>query len=129
MIHSTDITFQMLEDWRNVDLNSITKQTLYTMEDSHEEHRKLIIQRKAGYRVMSFWFLFCFFLKRKYLGRYLGGNILGDSHAWECSAYFKLKSARWGLSMLVGMSKCCSGKSMGLGCPTDLYSTPGSRAR
>uniref|UniRef100_A0A2I2ZTJ5 Regulatory factor X4 n=1 Tax=Gorilla gorilla gorilla TaxID=9595 RepID=A0A2I2ZTJ5_GORGO len=34
VIHSADITFQMLEDWRNVDLNSITKQTLYTMEDS-----------------------------------------------------------------------------------------------
>ncbi|MGH0153997.1 UNVERIFIED_CONTAM: hypothetical protein FKN15_029436 [Acipenser sinensis] len=34
----------MLEDWRNVDLNSITKQTLYTMEDSREEHKKLIIQ-------------------------------------------------------------------------------------
>lgn len=33
----------MLEDWRNVDLNSITKQTLYTMEDSQEEHRQLII--------------------------------------------------------------------------------------
>ena len=46
MIHSADITFQMLEDWRNVDLNSITKQTLYTMEDSREEHRKLIIQCK-----------------------------------------------------------------------------------
>ncbi|XP_048355173.1 transcription factor RFX4 isoform X5 [Sphaerodactylus townsendi] len=44
VIHSADITFQMLEDWRNVDLNSITKQTLYTMEDSREEHRKLIIQ-------------------------------------------------------------------------------------
>ncbi|MFT7799132.1 transcription factor RFX4 [Arapaima gigas] len=44
VIHSADITFQMLEDWRNVDLNSITKQTLYTMEDSQEEHRKLIIQ-------------------------------------------------------------------------------------
>lgn len=47
MIHSADITFQMLEDWRNVDLNSITKQTLYTMEDSRDEHRKLIIQCKA----------------------------------------------------------------------------------
>ncbi|KAE8613778.1 hypothetical protein XENTR_v10007868 [Xenopus tropicalis] len=35
---------QMLEDWRNVDLNSITKQSLYTIEDSREEHRKLIIQ-------------------------------------------------------------------------------------
>ncbi|XP_036376155.1 transcription factor RFX4 isoform X2 [Megalops cyprinoides] len=44
VIHSADITFQMLEDWRNVDLSSITKQTLYTMEDSREEHRKLIIQ-------------------------------------------------------------------------------------
>ncbi|EPY74046.1 regulatory factor X, 4 (influences HLA class II expression) isoform 1, partial [Camelus ferus] len=44
LIHSADITFQMLEDWRNVDLNSITKQTLYTMEDSRDEHRKLIIQ-------------------------------------------------------------------------------------
>ncbi|OWK16842.1 RFX4, partial [Cervus elaphus hippelaphus] len=44
VIHSADITFQMLEDWRNVDLNSITKQTLYTMEDTRDEHRKLIIQ-------------------------------------------------------------------------------------
>ncbi|EGW09339.1 Transcription factor RFX4, partial [Cricetulus griseus] len=44
VIHSADITFQMLEDWRNVDLNSITKQTLYTMEDSRDEHRRLIIQ-------------------------------------------------------------------------------------
>ncbi|TRY85202.1 hypothetical protein DNTS_009248 [Danionella cerebrum] len=44
VIHSADITFQMLEDWRNVDLNSITKQTLYTMEDSREDQRRLIIQ-------------------------------------------------------------------------------------
>ncbi|KAK6318052.1 hypothetical protein J4Q44_G00113430 [Coregonus suidteri] len=43
VIHSADITFQMMEDWRNVDLNSITKQTLYTMEDTWEEHRRLII--------------------------------------------------------------------------------------
>ncbi|CAL8356974.1 unnamed protein product [Lota lota] len=43
VIHSADITFQMLEDWRNVDLNSITKQTLYTMEDSKEDQRRLII--------------------------------------------------------------------------------------
>ncbi|KAK7880742.1 hypothetical protein WMY93_032618, partial [Mugilogobius chulae] len=43
VINSADITFQMLEDWRNVDLNSITKQTLYTMEDSQDEHRQLII--------------------------------------------------------------------------------------
>ncbi|CAI9583841.1 unnamed protein product [Staurois parvus] len=44
VIHSADITFQMLEDWRNVDLNSITKQSLYTIEDSRDEHRKLIVQ-------------------------------------------------------------------------------------
>uniref|UniRef100_A0A674F1A3 Regulatory factor X, 4 n=1 Tax=Salmo trutta TaxID=8032 RepID=A0A674F1A3_SALTR len=43
VIHSADITFQMMEDWRNVDLNSITKQTLYTMEDTREEQRRLII--------------------------------------------------------------------------------------
>ncbi|CAG03413.1 unnamed protein product, partial [Tetraodon nigroviridis] len=43
VINNADITFQMLEDWRNVDLNSITKQTLYTMEDSQEEHRQLIV--------------------------------------------------------------------------------------
>lgn len=46
VIHSADITFQMLEDWRNVDLNSITKQTLYTMEDSREDERRLIIHCK-----------------------------------------------------------------------------------
>lgn len=55
MIHSADITFQMLEDWRNVDLNSITKQTLYTMEDSRDEHRKLIIQCKMSHQgLLSF---------------------------------------------------------------------------
>lgn len=58
MIHSADITFQMLEDWRNVDLGSITKQTLYTMEDSHEEHRKLIVQRKTRPGLVSFLCLF-----------------------------------------------------------------------
>lgn len=40
-----------------------------------------------------------------------------------------LKSACWDLSVLVGMSQCYSGKSMGLGCPIDFDSTPGSRAR
>lgn len=47
VINNADITFQMLEDWRNVDLNSITKQTLYTMEDSQEEHRQLIVHRRS----------------------------------------------------------------------------------
>ncbi|XP_069760595.1 transcription factor RFX4 isoform X2 [Narcine bancroftii] len=44
VIHSADITFQMLEDWRSVDLSSISKQTLYTMESSQEEHQKLIVK-------------------------------------------------------------------------------------
>lgn len=59
VIHSADITFQMLEDWRNVDLSSITKQTLYTMEDSRDEHRRLIIQCKVspGAAVLLFLFL------------------------------------------------------------------------
>uniref|UniRef100_A0AAV2KZX3 RFX1-4/6/8-like BCD domain-containing protein n=1 Tax=Knipowitschia caucasica TaxID=637954 RepID=A0AAV2KZX3_KNICA len=43
VINSADITFQMLEDWRNVDLSSITKQTLYTMEDSQDQQRLLIV--------------------------------------------------------------------------------------
>ena len=45
----------MLEDWRNVDLNSITKQTLYTMEDTRDEHRKLIIQCKTRKDVVMGW--------------------------------------------------------------------------
>lgn len=59
MIHSADITFQMLEDWRNVDLSSITKQTLYTMEDSRDEHRRLIIQCKVSRQGLRS-FCFCF---------------------------------------------------------------------
>lgn len=57
----------MLEDWRNVDLNSITKQTLYTMEDSRDEHRKLIIQCKTFHQgLFSLVFIvFVFFQRRK----------------------------------------------------------------
>lgn len=58
VIHSADITFQMLEDWRNVDLSSITKQTLYTMEDSRDEHRRLIIQCRCPPGLQSFSFCF-----------------------------------------------------------------------
>lgn len=66
MIHSADITFQMLEDWRNVDLNSITKQTLYTMEDTRDEHRKLIIQCKMLYQGVCLFI--CLKRKKEYLG-------------------------------------------------------------
>uniref|UniRef100_UPI0035901184 transcription factor RFX4-like n=1 Tax=Myxine glutinosa TaxID=7769 RepID=UPI0035901184 len=42
VIHSADITSQMLEDWHSVDLTSISKQTLYTLCDWGKEHRVLI---------------------------------------------------------------------------------------
>uniref|UniRef100_A0A8C4WZM2 Regulatory factor X, 4 n=1 Tax=Eptatretus burgeri TaxID=7764 RepID=A0A8C4WZM2_EPTBU len=42
VIHSADITSQMLEDWHSVDLMSISKQTLYTLCDWGKEHRVLI---------------------------------------------------------------------------------------
>lgn len=61
----------MLEDWRNVDLNSITKQTLYTMEDSRDEHRKLIIQCKTLRQRVCLFFVFK--RKKKYLRKYLSG--------------------------------------------------------
>ncbi|XP_078715307.1 transcription factor RFX4 [Lampetra fluviatilis] len=41
VIHSADIASQMLEDWRSVDLGSISKQTLYTVDEWREEHRAL----------------------------------------------------------------------------------------
>ncbi|XP_075921528.1 transcription factor RFX4 isoform X2 [Petromyzon marinus] len=41
VIHSADIASQMLEDWRSVDLGSISKQTLYTVDEWREENRAL----------------------------------------------------------------------------------------
>ena len=41
--HSNDIVCQMLEDWSHVDLNSICRQTLYTMDRYSEmDHRTII---------------------------------------------------------------------------------------
>ncbi|XP_062581196.1 transcription factor RFX4-like [Saccostrea cucullata] len=37
VVHSPDISSQMLEDWISVDLNSIIKQTVYTMESYNEK--------------------------------------------------------------------------------------------
>ncbi|XP_066264702.1 transcription factor RFX4-like isoform X2 [Branchiostoma lanceolatum] len=42
VIHSSDITSQMLEDWRAIDIISIVKQTLYTMENGREQEFTLI---------------------------------------------------------------------------------------
>ncbi|XP_078272673.1 transcription factor RFX4 isoform X1 [Rhinoraja longicauda] len=44
VIHSADITFQMLEDWRGVDVRSISKQTLFTMESWQAQHQQLIVK-------------------------------------------------------------------------------------
>ncbi|XP_046343090.1 transcription factor RFX4-like isoform X1 [Haliotis rufescens] len=42
VIHSSDITLQMLDDWLSVDLSSIVKQTLYTMDHYSEREHETI---------------------------------------------------------------------------------------
>ncbi|XP_078663216.1 transcription factor RFX4-like isoform X3 [Branchiostoma floridae x Branchiostoma belcheri] len=42
VIHSSDITSQMLEDWQAIDIISIVKQTLYTMENGREQEFTLV---------------------------------------------------------------------------------------
>ena len=52
VIHSGDITSQMLDDWANVDLASICKQTLYTMDHYSERDHEMIANCKyATYNV------------------------------------------------------------------------------
>ena len=46
VIHSAEITSQMLEDWINVDLNSIIKQTLYTMDSYSDREHNVIVKCK-----------------------------------------------------------------------------------
>lgn len=36
----------MLDDWLNVDFNSIIKQTLYTMDNYSEKEHQIIVDRK-----------------------------------------------------------------------------------
>ncbi|ESP00087.1 hypothetical protein LOTGIDRAFT_113173, partial [Lottia gigantea] len=43
VIHSSDITSQMLDDWLNIDLNSIIKQTLYTMDQYTDKDHMIIV--------------------------------------------------------------------------------------
>ncbi|CAG2225619.1 RFX4 [Mytilus edulis] len=44
VVHSSEITSQMLDDWLNVDRNSIIKQTLYTMDNYSENDHQIIVQ-------------------------------------------------------------------------------------
>jgi hypothetical protein len=46
VVHSAEITSQMLDDWLSVDRNSIVKQTLYTMDNYCENDHQMIIQCK-----------------------------------------------------------------------------------
>ncbi|XP_064597027.1 regulatory factor X 4-like [Liolophura sinensis] len=42
VIHNAEITSQMLDDWLNIDLSSIVKQTLYTMDQYSEKDHQII---------------------------------------------------------------------------------------
>ncbi|KAH3877956.1 hypothetical protein DPMN_001835 [Dreissena polymorpha] len=55
VVNSADITAQMLDDWFNIDLNSIIKQTLYTADRNTDQDSVNIVKRKyqSMYRVMS----------------------------------------------------------------------------
>ncbi|XP_077978008.1 regulatory factor X 4-like [Glandiceps talaboti] len=44
VIHSNDITSQMIEDWKTIDLNSISRQTLYTVDNVREEDHEVIVK-------------------------------------------------------------------------------------
>mgnify|MGYP007091394033 CR=1 FL=1 len=46
VINSPEITSQMLDDWCNVDLNSIIKQTLYTAELANDTDNTIIVKSK-----------------------------------------------------------------------------------
>ncbi|KAK3581014.1 hypothetical protein CHS0354_013908 [Potamilus streckersoni] len=52
VIHSSDITSQMLEDWLNVDLNSIIKQTLYTMDNYNDVEYHSIIKLSGDFEAL-----------------------------------------------------------------------------
>ncbi|XP_055998858.1 transcription factor RFX4-like [Ostrea edulis] len=43
VVHNPDVSAQMLEDWISVDLNSIIKQTMYTMEGYNERVTDIIV--------------------------------------------------------------------------------------
>ena len=48
VVHSPEITSQMLDDWCNVDLSSIVKQTLYTMDSYSDREHNVIVKCKLS---------------------------------------------------------------------------------
>lgn len=56
VVHSSEITSQMLDDWLNVDRNSIIKQTLYTMDNYSENDHQIIVQCKCFYKSCRIWY-------------------------------------------------------------------------
>ena len=46
VLQNSDVTTQMLEDWYHIDLSSICKQTLYTMDNYNEKDHQNIITCK-----------------------------------------------------------------------------------
>ena len=46
VVHSSDVTSQMLYDWSRVDLSGICKQTIYTMDKYSERDYEMIVTRE-----------------------------------------------------------------------------------
>lgn len=49
VLESGDVTSQMLEDWHQVDLGSIVRQTLYTMGEYKERDFHIIVTCECNY--------------------------------------------------------------------------------
>ena len=50
VVHSADVTSQMLYDWSRVDLPGICKQTIYTMDKYSERDYEMIVTRECTWR-------------------------------------------------------------------------------
>ena len=48
VVHSADVTSQMLYDWSRVDLPGICKQTIYTMDKYSERDYDMIVTRESA---------------------------------------------------------------------------------
>jgi len=53
VVHSADVTSQMLYDWSRVDLPSICKQTIYTMDKYCERDYDMIVTRESTVTALS----------------------------------------------------------------------------
>ncbi|XP_064650978.1 regulatory factor X 4-like [Lineus longissimus] len=52
VVLSTELTAQMLEDWSNIDLGSICKQTLYTMDMYREKDHETIVELYSEFQCL-----------------------------------------------------------------------------